>query len=315
MTGFCGEAWEGLMSKIHESQKTSEITDKELEHAFHLLQRLLERKVRIFWNKKFFLKYIENQIAPWGLRVQIFPNLNKIDDLIKNKWEENLQNCSLQMMTLLNMQFEHDLTQLDKAIDQWCEDYTTVTSIPRFKKKEQEIQKHIESYTLDIIRSKENKYLRDCNAYSNGYAYKWPTNERNRNYRNQQSYRTRNDRTVNNMSNLSPSSSSPSASSSQSTIYRDLTRDRLPKRRKGNIDTAPAEPSHPHLHLSTPLPSSAHLILPKQAPIRSLTMFQPSQAPSLRRASISTISTATSTLINNTSTSNSCTLAYPLMKH
>lgn len=56
------------------------MSDKDLEHAFLRLQRLLERKARIFWHKKYFNKYIENKIVPWGLRIQIFPNVRKAEN-------------------------------------------------------------------------------------------------------------------------------------------------------------------------------------------------------------------------------------------
>lgn len=83
MATFCGQAWEGLMTKIQESQNSAEISEAELDRAFIRLQSLLEKKVRIFWHKKYFDKYALNSVIPWGRRIQIFPNVKKIDDSLK----------------------------------------------------------------------------------------------------------------------------------------------------------------------------------------------------------------------------------------
>lgn len=74
MAAFSGEAWEGLMDKIQQSQNSGEVSDKDLEQAFLRLQRLLKWKARIFWHKRYFHKYIDNKIVPWGLTVLLFQN-------------------------------------------------------------------------------------------------------------------------------------------------------------------------------------------------------------------------------------------------
>lgn len=128
MASFSGEAWEGLMDKIQQSQHSAEIPDQDWDQAFLRLQRLLERKVRTFWHRKYFQKYMDNNIVPWGLRVQIFPNLKKIDEPLKTSWENNLQSCSFGMMSLLCTQYEAELKSLDDSVSQWYEDYTLITT-------------------------------------------------------------------------------------------------------------------------------------------------------------------------------------------
>lgn len=75
MAEFCGEAWDGLTTKIQASQMEANISDADLDRAFVRLRRLLEKKVRIYWHKSYFEKYLENSIVPWGLQIQIFPNI------------------------------------------------------------------------------------------------------------------------------------------------------------------------------------------------------------------------------------------------
>lgn len=235
MGAFSGEAWVGLMEKIQQSQNSGEISDKDLEQAFLSLQRLLERKARIFWHKRYFNKYIDNKIVPWGLRVPIFPNIRKVEESLKSKWEENLQSCSFGMMDLLFTQYEHELGILDESVLKWYNDHGLISNSAKFKKKENELKIHLERYTLKIINTKESKFARDTNAHLNGSAYKWTQNTNTRPYRSTSQRNTRNE---NDMSNLSPSSS---LSSSQSTVYRDLSEDRLSKKHKGNSDTASTE--------------------------------------------------------------------------
>lgn len=76
-------------------------------------------------------------------------------------------------------------------------------------------------------------FLRDSNAHTNEFAYKWNQNTFNRPFNRQAvNMNTKTDEIVPNLSSKS------SLSSSQSTVYRDLSEDRLPKKRKGNSDAA-----------------------------------------------------------------------------
>lgn len=87
---------DGLMDKIHQFQGAS-FGGITLDCFFTNLKRLLEKKAWLFWNNKYFHKYIEDKIVPWGLRIQIFPNLFKVESEFKHDWENHLQSCSFKM--------------------------------------------------------------------------------------------------------------------------------------------------------------------------------------------------------------------------
>lgn len=108
-------------------------------------------------------------------------------------------------------------------------------------------------------------------ALTNGFAYKWAQNT-NTKTRPSKFTNERNTKKDENVSNLSSSSSS--LSSSQSTIYRDLSDERLPKKRKGHSDAASTE-SLTH-QLGTPLPHRSQPIYSKQAPSQSAVISHPS---------------------------------------
>lgn len=250
MADFCGEAWEGLMTRIQASQNASTITDAELDRAFIRLQRLLEKKVRIYWHKIYFEKYAEHKIIPWGLRIQLFPNIKKINDTLKASWESNLLTCSLNMLSMLCNEYTTELAQLDVAINRWYIDHAQGLSSPRYSKRDKTLRAHLEEYTLTTINDKESKFLRDLAAHENGYAYNWDnakeTKPRNKPF-------TSNIPTSNNHAS---NTLSASFSSSTSTVYQDLTQEQLAKRRKGDLSATSSESLHRTLG-PTPLPHSS----------------------------------------------------------
>lgn len=215
MADFCFDAWEGLKTKIQTSQNNYNITDAELDKAF--MRLLLEKKVCIYWHKLYFEKYTENQIVPWGLRIQIFPNVKKVNDSLKSSWEENLQSCSFNKLSILCKQYEHEPEQLDISISSWHSDHSSGVSSPRFCKRDKFLHAHLKDYTLSVINAKEGKFLRDKFAHKNGYAYRW-------------AYTTHGKPTtkpstsnVPTTDNEVPNSFSTSFSSSISTTYQDLS--------------------------------------------------------------------------------------------
>lgn len=96
----------------------------------------------------------------------------------------------------------------------------------------------IEKYTADIIKGKETKFLRDQSAHEGGYAYKWNSKAQPRHFPRETNYTPPNvDNIILNISSTSP------ILSGQSTWYRDLSEDRLPKKKKkqGNSDAQSLE--------------------------------------------------------------------------
>lgn len=231
MADFCGEAFTDLMTKIRSSKTEANVSDDELDRAFMRLQRLLEKKVRTYWHKAYFEKYSLNGIVPWGLRIQIFPNLRKITDSLKQSWEQNLQSCSFEMISLLCKQYELELGQLDAQINNWYDEHHLVISSPRFIKRDKDLRSHLEEYTLEIINTKEGKFLRDKTAHDNGFAYKWNHTTFNKPF--SKPYTAEPSKTDVVVPNVNSVTFSPSSS----TTYHKLSQERLPKKRKGDRTT------------------------------------------------------------------------------
>lgn len=113
MTNHCGNVFDGLMDRIHRSQNAAS-GGLSMDRLFLRLQRMLDKKSRLYWNKWYFVKFIEDKISPWCLRIQIFPTINKLDSDFKVEWENNLQLCSVKMMELLCHHYTTELALLDK---------------------------------------------------------------------------------------------------------------------------------------------------------------------------------------------------------
>lgn len=69
---YCDQAWEGFVSEVKRvcsKDDIDNIAEADVDTYFLGLQRLVERKTRLFWHKELFDKYVLNQIIPWGLRI------------------------------------------------------------------------------------------------------------------------------------------------------------------------------------------------------------------------------------------------------
>lgn len=115
------------MDKIHQAQGSS-YGGMTMDHFFVSLKRLLEKKARVFWNNKYFQKYIEDRNVPWGLRIQVFPNLSKIESEFKIDWESNLQSCSFKMMEALCQNYQRELEVINGDIEKLYTDNSSLVS-------------------------------------------------------------------------------------------------------------------------------------------------------------------------------------------
>lgn len=188
-----------------------------MERFFSRLQRMLEKKSRLFWNKWYFLKYTEENISPWGLRIQIFPTITQLEPEFKLEWEENLQSCSKKMMELLCKHYTVELSLIDGEIEKLYRDNSAIVTDGLFSTRENELKTNLESYVTEVLKTKEKKYIRDKLAYDNKQAYNWSPNNYRRKKRNNQKRQTK-------QANSEPSDSDSSVSSVSSLQAQEFTR-------------------------------------------------------------------------------------------
>lgn len=69
MTDYCGKAWDGFLTKVQQARSKDAVSEVDIYRYFLRLQRLVEKKTRMFWHRDYFDKYIENNMVPWGLHI------------------------------------------------------------------------------------------------------------------------------------------------------------------------------------------------------------------------------------------------------
>lgn len=113
-----------------------------MDRFFFRLQRMLEKKARVYWNKWYFSKYLDDRIAPWGLRIQIFPTVSNLEQDFRTSWETNLQSCSMKMMELLCGHYNDELISLDKEIEKLYSENSSIVSNELFSSREGTLKAH-----------------------------------------------------------------------------------------------------------------------------------------------------------------------------
>lgn len=65
------------------------------------LKIALHKRLKIWWNKAFLEKYLQRNLIPRGLRIQVFPSFPVEDETFTERWEDVCTNASGKFMELL----------------------------------------------------------------------------------------------------------------------------------------------------------------------------------------------------------------------
>ncbi|XP_040193145.1 uncharacterized protein LOC120926910 [Rana temporaria] len=150
-----------------------EAKGSEMTALFSQLKILVEKKVAMFWQVENFEHYIREEINPLGLRVQIFPTFEDMDNMFKKRWENNLQQCTKIMMKLLIEEYQKRILTSEKEIDELYNQLEPFKDMDTYKDQEQKIKGHIDTTVKDLITKKEQNFWRDKMAFKEGKAYRW----------------------------------------------------------------------------------------------------------------------------------------------
>lgn len=112
-------------------------------------------------------------MAPYGLRVQIFPTLSKISSTFKQTWEDILLRSSFDMMRALITEYISTITQVDQELVELSGRYLNISSSEKYDVKVKELNDFLENLNTKIIAGKDKKRLRDRTATLMGKAYRW----------------------------------------------------------------------------------------------------------------------------------------------
>lgn len=173
MARYRGSQWEGHMYQLQEICDKQETELPDINTCIFKLKNLLSRKSKLFWNIKFFERYIEGGISPWGLRIQTFPTIKNVPPDFKKIWEANLDRCSRGMMEILTNYYQGVILEIDESIQKLCDDNKELMEKDEFISKEVTMNEQIEKMIKEVIKGKNKKFQRDRLAYKTERAYKW----------------------------------------------------------------------------------------------------------------------------------------------
>lgn len=111
----------------------------------------------------------------FGLRIQIFPNIQTVNESCKSKWEENLTQCSSGMLKMLQVHYTEELEKIGKEIIEIQTKLLPHIESDIYKNNLLKLEKFIEIHKRDLIKGKEKQFQRDATgiAFATGKAYKW----------------------------------------------------------------------------------------------------------------------------------------------
>lgn len=124
------------MASYYKGLDERESSHTEVLSLFMQLRKVVEKKAASFWHIESFKRYMRENVNPFGLRIQIFPILEDIDMAFKQKWEDNLQNCTMTMMRLLIEEYEKRIIVMDKDIDLIYKKLQPFNKLATFRKQE-----------------------------------------------------------------------------------------------------------------------------------------------------------------------------------
>lgn len=151
----------------------------DIDIFFQKLTRLLEKKCVMLWHIKYLENFLTLGINPFGIRVQIFPNLQNIHEDFKKIWESMLLQCSPLINTTLINEYKVRYQTIELEIIEFIKPSEPWRSHAQFLEKDIKLKEHFEGFNKNLIKNKDLKFERDKAAFAEGKAYRWPTSKHN----------------------------------------------------------------------------------------------------------------------------------------
>lgn len=160
------------MSNIQTSYRAKEQVKSDLTSLFFSLTKVLEKKSALHWHIQSLDRYIQENINPIGLRIQIFPILDYISNDLKKNWESKLNDCSRNFMMLLQNEYRQQLNSVDTEIGALYARLIPLKVHEDYIVLEGKLREHLKEFSKTILQKKEKKYWRDKNAFGENRAYR-----------------------------------------------------------------------------------------------------------------------------------------------
>lgn len=98
---------------------------------------------------------ISRKIHPIGLRIQIFPILDHISNDLKKNWEPKLNDCSRNLMSLLQDEYKLQLNTLDSEIGALYNRLIPLKTHEDYLGLEEKLREHLRAFSKAILQKKK----------------------------------------------------------------------------------------------------------------------------------------------------------------
>lgn len=139
----------------------------------HSLKTMSHKRMKLWWNKATLENYLNKNLIPRGLRIQVFPSFPIEDQLFRTRWEEACSICSKTMMELLIGMNKKDLENIEKEIESVRTKLTENLSPTGLEALNNELDKQYTLWEKEIQDQKTKKFQRDVNDYQQKRVYRW----------------------------------------------------------------------------------------------------------------------------------------------
>ncbi|XP_069589329.1 uncharacterized protein [Ranitomeya imitator] len=177
----------------------------------------LYKKTKTWWNRSALENYMDKQIIPRGLRVQLYPSFELEDDVLIKRWLSTATTCSLEFIQIIIDKNTMSLASLDSEIDECEQRLMKDIPVENFDQVMTEINKDVDRWEKEVCQNKIRKFQRDVNDYDTDKIYRWQNKKATHPGRNKQNDR----RTGKSSHQRSPSASSAISTSDINTSQSD----------------------------------------------------------------------------------------------
>ncbi|XP_077121424.1 uncharacterized protein LOC143776201 isoform X2 [Ranitomeya variabilis] len=168
-------SWQGQINAVFCGGDTGPNTDKGLQYndIFNEIKNLTHKRTRSWWNRAFLDNYMQRQLIPRGLRIQVTPSFPVDDEEFVKNWEEICNGTSRKLMELLIKLNLGILTKIDDLLDETFTKAKAILTPEQIQTINVQMDKNIDQWVKDIQTKQSSKLMRDQKDFSGGNVYRW----------------------------------------------------------------------------------------------------------------------------------------------
>ncbi|XP_069592612.1 uncharacterized protein [Ranitomeya imitator] len=160
-----------IVSKVTASSDFLHTPTQELKHRD--LERETKRAINLELHTITIAEYLRVQRIPRGLRVPLQPTFFKEDKEYCTKFEQILNKCSFDLMTLTLSYLQKSLDTVNTQISALENQLSSTMSQEQYQEVKSKNQATLQSHRQELEKKKRAKFLRDTEDYLQNRVYQW----------------------------------------------------------------------------------------------------------------------------------------------